>query len=94
MGREQYGVRREWRWLYLIPCVTFLLILLVGMAIGPLLFMGRVPNFGSVGITTDVTKTFPAAGLELAARQQMVTSTFLVLVAAVQIGRASCRERV
>jgi hypothetical protein len=76
-------VRRDWRWLYLIPCATFVAILIVGMALGPLLFMGRVPNFGSIGITKNPALTLPAAGLELAARQQMVTTTFLLLIATV-----------
>jgi hypothetical protein len=53
--------------------------------------MGRVPNFGSVGIIGDLTKTLPAVGLELAARQQMVTSTFLVLVAAILLVAFSVR---
>jgi predicted amino acid-binding ACT domain protein len=87
----RYGVRQDWRWLYLVPCLTFLAVLLSGMVLGPLLFMGRVPNFGSVGITSDVSKTLPAVGLELAARQQMVTSTFLVLVAAVLLIAVSFR---
>lgn len=78
-----HAVRRDWRLLYLVPCATFLAVLLAGMALGPILFLGRVPNFGTISITRDPLKTLPAAGFELAARQQMVTSTFLLFLAAV-----------
>jgi hypothetical protein len=78
----RYVIRNDWRILCLLPCITFLALLVAGVWFGPYLFLGHIPDFGPITLTTDAAKLKAAVGFELAAREQIVTTAFMLFIAA------------